>query len=60
MFIKVTKETESKEHKYVMMEGLVNALDWNYMARDFTKLLTLDVFNVLWSNLVDFIPGGIE
>jgi len=35
---------------------LVNAVDWNYMARDFTKLLEVDVFSALRSDLVDFIP----
>jgi len=34
----------------------VNAVDWNYMARDFTKLLEVDVFSALRSDLVDFIP----
>jgi hypothetical protein len=38
----------------------VNAVDWNYMARDFTKLLEVDVFSALRSDLVDFIPTLIS
>lgn len=40
-----------------LLLSLVNAVDWNYMARDFTKLLEVDVFSVLKSDLVDFIEA---